>query len=275
MAQPIINNPEFLRDEQYRDASNLNARIAIHRRFSTNTYGWVPFVHDALARLPAVAAILELGCGPASLWVTALDRIPPGWRITLTDFSPGMIEEAQRTLAAANHPAAAQFEFRQVDAQEIPFPDATFDGVVANHMLYHVPDRQRALAEIRRVLKPGGQFFAATNGENHMAEQWILADEFVRLHRLPPADWHGTVGRTFSLENGAAQIGEFFTHIEMREYEDSLHVTEVEPLVRYLYSMGTLPAGREEEVRDFVQKQMATQGGAIDIRKKTGLFVAW
>lgn len=275
MVQPRISDAQFLREQQYRDASNLNARIALHERFSTNKYGWVPFVHDVLAVLPAQARILELGGGPASLWASALDRVPPGWQITLTDFSAGMQDEAQRTLAATGHAAANQFVFQQVDAQEIPFADGTFDAVIANHMLYHVPDRQKALGEIRRVLQPGGRFFAATNGEDHMLEQWTLAAEFVTRCGLPNADWHGTVGRTFSLENGAAQIGAFFDHVEVHLYEDALHVTEIEPLVRYFYSMGTLPPEREAEVHDFVAEKMEANGGVIDIRKATGVFVAW
>ncbi len=214
---PTINDKIFLREQQYRDASNLNARLAIHQRFSTNTYGWVPFVHDALVSLPADASILELGCGPATLWATARDRVPPGWRITLTDFSPGMLEEAKAALTATDDFTAERFSFHLADAQEIPFPDATFDAVIANHMLYHVPDRDKTIGEVRRVLKPGGAFFAATNGEGHMAEQWQLGEEFVQKHGLPTADWHGTVGRTFSLENGAAQIGEHFDHVAARE----------------------------------------------------------
>jgi SAM-dependent methyltransferase len=274
MARPVINDQTFLREQQYCDASNLNARLAIHQRFSANKYGWVPFVQDALASLPADAQILELGCGPATLWSAALNRVPSGWRIVLTDFSPGMLEEAKRALAATGNPAAEQFAFRQVDAQEIPFPDASFDAVVANHMLYHVPDRSRAIGEIRRVLKPGGVFFAATNGEGHMTEQWQLGEEFVQMYGLPTADWHGTVGRTFSLENGAAQIGEYFDHVDVLLYEDALHVTEVEPLLRYLYSMNTLPLERENELRAFLQQKMDAGGGAIDIGKATGLFVA-
>lgn len=272
--EPCINNPDFLREQQYRDASNLNARIEIHRRFSTNKSGWIPFVHNALAALPADAAILEVGCGPASLWAPVLHRVPPGWRITLTDFSEGMLAEAERALESAPQEVAAQFAFRQANAQDLPFPDAAFDAVVANHMLYHVPDRRKAIAEVRRVLKPGGTFFAATNGESHMAEQWSLGDLFVQEHGLSSADWHGTVGRTFSLENGAAQLEESFSKVEMLYYDDALRVTEVEPLVRYYYSMGTIPPELEDDLRAFLQQQMDDRGGVIEISKSTGIFIA-
>jgi len=80
-------------EDQYRDASNLNARIALHRRFSTNKAGWTRWVFDQLA-LPQECAILELGCGPADLWQQNAGCIPEGWHITLSDFSPGMVEKA-------------------------------------------------------------------------------------------------------------------------------------------------------------------------------------
>lgn len=276
--EPCINDPDFLRDQQYANASNLNARIVIHQRFSTNPHGWIPFVHDALSTLPPNAAILEVGCGPASLWAPALERVPPGWRITLTDFSDGMLEEARRALAGAPAEVAAQFTFRQANAQELPFANATidagFDAVIANHMLYHVPDRARAIGEVRRVLKPGGTFFAATNGESHMAEQWRLGDLFVQQHGLTSADWHGTVGRTFSLENGAAQLEAYFADVTLLYYEDALRVTEVEPLLRYYYSMGVIPADLEEPLRAFLQTELEARGGVIEIGKSTGIFIS-
>jgi ubiquinone/menaquinone biosynthesis C-methylase UbiE len=64
--------------------------------------------------------------------------------------------------------------FDVIDAQAIPYAGASFDAVVANHMLYHVQDRPRAFSEIRRALKPGGQLFVATNGQDHMAELWAM-----------------------------------------------------------------------------------------------------
>lgn len=103
---------------------------------------------------------------------------------------------------------------------------------------------------------------------------WQLGDRFVQQHGLTTADWHGTVGRTFSLENGAAQLAQFFDSVEMLYYEDTLRVIEVEPLLRYYYSMGVIPAELEGDLRVFLQQEMDAQGGAIEIGKSTGLFVA-
>lgn len=272
---PDIQSPEFLRDQQYRDASNLNARRHIHEHFSTNTRGWTPFIWDALADLPADAQILEIGGGPASLWAGNLDRIPTGWYITLTDFSDGMVAEARAALNAETDPAVGRhFTFQQMDAQQIPFADAAFDAVIANHMLYHVPDRPRALREIRRVLKPGGVFLAATNGKNHMAEQWQLTRRFTEKAGIPFEDWHGQTGRPFSLENGAAQISAYFDDVQLLPFDDDLRVTEVEPLAQYLFSMGVLPSEQYAAVRAFLHEEMQAAGGEIFIHKATGLFVA-
>ncbi len=59
-----FTDQQYLKTEQYRDASNLNARLEIHRRFSTNSYGWFAWVFDTLETLPKQARVLELGCGP-------------------------------------------------------------------------------------------------------------------------------------------------------------------------------------------------------------------
>src|SRR5688572_32991799 len=84
---------DYLLNQQYRDGSNLNARVQLHQRFSTNTYNWYWWVLDQV-KMPPQGRVLELGCGPGWLWVENRERIPPGWEITLSDFSPGMIEEA-------------------------------------------------------------------------------------------------------------------------------------------------------------------------------------
>src|SRR5208283_2023666 len=100
----------------------------------------------------------EIGTGTAAMWIQNAGRIPARWRITLSDFSAGILRDGGRRLAITGR----SFSFAQADAQALPFRSGAFDAVVANHMLYHVPDIAGALREIRRVLKPGGSCYAAT-----------------------------------------------------------------------------------------------------------------
>jgi len=256
--------------QQYRTDANLNARIDLHRRFSANPYPWHRWVFDQLA-LPADARILELGCGPGDLWRENAGCIPAGWDVTLTDFSEGMVEAAQQHLAEIGR----AFTFKQADAQDLPFEADTFDAVIANHMLYHVPDRPRAFAEIRRVLKPGGQLYAATNGERHMIELWQLLEPCIPHCSARALE----VLKGFLLENGAAQLAAAgFTGIVWRNRSDALEITEVEPVMAYIQSSNTLMdhawTGAElGAVRAEVAARIAAEG-AFHIGKVAGMFVA-
>src|SRR5713101_8399291 len=87
--------------QQYRDSSNFRKRSALVGKFSTNRYSWYRWVYDQFDLSPG-AAVLELGCGPASLWKRNLDRIPSGSNIVLSDFSAGMLLDAGRNLGEAN-----------------------------------------------------------------------------------------------------------------------------------------------------------------------------
>ncbi|MGB7538773.1 MAG: methyltransferase domain-containing protein [Anaerolineales bacterium] len=262
-----IDDKQYLSD-QYRDAANLNARIVLHKRFSINPYGWLRWVFDRIS-LPPVNRILELGCGPGGLWGENADRIPRGWEITLSDASPGMLEQARASLEAAGRP----FRFEVIDAQSIPFPDGTFDAVIANHMLYHVPDRKKALREIRRVLRPGGRFFASTIGNGHLRELADLAIQF------DPAlvSWGGPslAKDTFTLENGAAQIAPLFNDVSLHRYEDALVITEPAPLVDYVLS-GRIKLDGEERAKfvRYVEQEMERRGGVFRVTKESGLFEA-
>jgi ubiquinone/menaquinone biosynthesis C-methylase UbiE len=166
-----LTDPEYLQGSHYRDASRLNARIQLHRRFSANTYGWTRWLFDHYAFAPD-SRILEVGCGPGDLWRDNADRIAAGWAITLSDFTGGMVRKARENLRAAPQ----RFGFAALDAQAIPFPGDTFDAVFANMMLYHVPDRARALAEIRRVLRRGGRLLVATCVPIRHFEAWPILE---------------------------------------------------------------------------------------------------
>ncbi len=255
-----LNNPGYVKD-QYCDSSNLEARIALHARFGTsrcNFHRWV-FDHFDLRQH---ARVLELGCGRGSLWEANGERIPADWRLTLSDLSLGML----RATRAAGVPA----RLLQLDAQVIPFGEQSFDAVVANHMLYHIPDLPRALGEIRRILSHGGKLYAATNGVEHMHE----------LHELVNSVGNDTspiLRNQFTLEKGAEQLDRYFVGAERFDFDDALVVTEVKPLMAYIKSgfngQRLVAIGRENDLRYLVEERIA-RDGAFQITKSQGMFVA-
>jgi len=251
---------------QYEDARNLNPRVELHRRFSTNLHGWQRWVFDQI-ELPADARILEVGCGRGDLWLENSDRIPQGWWITLSDRSPGMLEEARANVESVT----ARFQFIEADVQAMPWGIAVFDGVIANHMLYHVGDLSEAISEIRRVLRPGGRLYASTNGRAHMRE---LTEPLERFGIVGAALQSST--SAFQLENGADVLGGEFDDVVLRRYEDALAVGEVGPLVEYVRSMtgqSTLPDSVRAELSRVWGAELVLQG-VIRISKDSGVFVA-
>jgi ubiquinone/menaquinone biosynthesis C-methylase UbiE len=241
-------------EEQYRTDANLQARIALHARFSTNP-GWSAWLFDREAPPPA-ARVLEVGCGPATiLWGANLERIDPSWRLTLADSSPGMIDAAREVLGD-------RAEFVVADVQELPFQDESFDVVLANHMLYHVPDRPQALAEIRRVLVPAGVFHASTNGTGHMQELGELTADWWPYERHIAA---------FGLESAPAQLEPFFTDVRVERYPDDLAVTEVEPVLAYLRSAERYDGRDLADERATVEAAIA-RDGVFFVHKSQGLI---
>jgi ubiquinone/menaquinone biosynthesis C-methylase UbiE len=261
-----FTDQEYLKNDQYHDASKLDARVELHRRFSTNKYGWFSWIFDTLETLPSPARVLELGCGPGYMWKECIERVPDGWNITLSDLSDGMVDAAWRNLVVTGR----AFKYEQVDAQSIPYPDETFDIVIANFMLYHVPDRPKALREVHRILKRGGHFVAATAGQRHLDElnRWLKKANSI-------TDFSPFNG-PFTLDNGLEQIKPFFSKVEIKRYDDNLRVTEIEPLMAYIFSTLKAREISESALAEIRQKleDILSKKGEIFITKDSGLFQA-
>ncbi|MGH7779780.1 MAG: class I SAM-dependent methyltransferase [Candidatus Binataceae bacterium] len=251
--------------EQYKDGANLGARMRLHQLYSTNKYGIFRWVFDRY-RFPESARVLELGAGTAQLWKSNGDRIPAGWQITLADFSDGILRDGLANLRGIDR----RFDAISADAQALPFPDHSFDAVIANFMLYHVPDIARALREFRRVLRPGASVYTATMSTANMRE----LDEMVR--RFIPDARIGRAPMRFGLDNGYEYFGRAFNHATVERYPDALIITNALPVMAYLESMSSM-AGRgtpeqKRALRGYLEGEIAAHG-SIKMTKDTGLLI--
>ena len=246
---------------QYSTADKLNTRISIHSKYSTNKQGFGNWIASHY-RIQEGMSVLELGCGTGDMWTGKQDIIRQCSGFVLSDFSEGMLNKAKETLRDS-----AGIEFRVIDIQDIPYEDCSFDIVIANMMLYHVPDLAKGLREVSRVLKKDGTFYCATYGENGMMA-YICS--LFRDYRI-----QNQVSRNFTLQNGAEKLKPFFSDIRRTLYEDALEVTDPEDMVDYIFSL-TGMTGLQETPRDEVRRVLIKnmRNGILHVPKEYGLFIA-
>lgn len=263
-----ITNMEHAIVDQYKTAVNINARIELHRRFSHNPTPWFAWIAKMLP-VEEMGRILEIGCGNGQLWQQIPARVLKEKEIHVTDASSGMVEDAAELLRSSGR---GSLIFETEDCQNLSYEDGTFDGVIANHVLFYVKNLPKALGEIHRVLKPGGTFYCSTYGREHMKEITLLVQEFDPRITLSEVALY----ELFGLENGQALLEETFGHVKKVMYDDYLLVTEAEPLLDYILSchgnQSEILSQRQLEFKRFLQKKIKEQGG-IRITKMAGMFV--
>ena len=142
--------------EEYADETRLRRRASAYTGEATPLDARVPLIAAVVEAAPA--RVLEVGCGWGEL--AEMVAAETGAEVVATDLSPRMVELARERGVDA----------RVADVQELPFDDGEFDVAIAAWMLYHVPDLDRAAAELARVLRPGGRLVAVTNSRFHLME---------------------------------------------------------------------------------------------------------
>lgn len=254
----------YLRDEQYADASNLSARATLHQRYGTATTPWFDWVR-ARIDLRVGDRVVDVGCGPGWLWQPGAVPVPAGVELTVCDLSPGMVGEA-----VARATAGGPFESVEghvVDAQSLPFEPASFDRVVANHMLYHLPDPRLGVAELARVVRRGGHVLVATNGSGHLHE---LHEVQADVLDVPYEDATLAV---FGTEVAFGLLREHFAEVRWEAYPDTLRCTDVDDVLAYVCSS---PPGEDATpdqriaLRDALVARMVD--GVLTITKDVGAF---
>ena len=156
---PIGNDPQTVSD-QYRREDGLTTRASVWRPPDDGVTPQDVAVQELRSAAPD--SLLEIGCG-TGLLAERVARELSDAQVLATDRSERMVAlTAERGIAS-----------RVVDADELPFAEAGFDAVLAAWMLYHVPDLDRTLSEVRRVLRPGGRWVFSVNHPM----RWIFRDD--------------------------------------------------------------------------------------------------
>ena len=254
-------SPAYLRDVQYRDGSNLSVRIALHREFSTARVDFADF-QAALIRWPARAQVLDCGAGTGRFWSNQV--VPRSLSLTLTDTSPGMVDAASK---AATSSGFSDVQGRECDVQALPFEDGTFDVVLANHMLYHVSDPDRAVAELGRVVRPDGTVLASTNGHGHMREMTDAIAEVFGERKEVLYD-------VFGIDSGEARLRKTFQDVSWHAYDNALVVGDLDAAVAYGLSFPPGDSASPEQrraLRDALHRQF--EGDTLTIHTRGGSFV--
>ena len=251
---------------QYGDSRKLAARARLNARYTIAETGWFPWVADRLPIRPG-DDVLDIGCGPAWFWASVASGLPDGIRLTLADLSPGMVEEA---VARCKALPLARVEGRPADAAALPFGDGCFDGVVAMHMLYHLPDPATAIAEFYRVLRPGGFLAVTTNGEGNLRSMHELATTVGGSPVDPGA-------AAFGFRAAKSLLAAQFGSVDLIPYPARMCITDPEDLFLALtsYPPGeTAGPDQKAALRDAIARAFSDGGGRLDVARETGLFLA-
>ena len=248
-------------NDLYVKKNTLSTRINLHQKYSVNKYGWNNWVFDQYS-ISENNRIIEFGCGTGSIWKDNGNILPNCVEIILTDISPLMIEKAKENLSKNK-----LFSYHLMDIQNVPFPDNSFDIVIANHMLYHVPDIQKALSEIKRILKNNGVFYATTVGMYHLMQLETIYRIFDNLCKFSYSS-----DLSFILENGYNLLRNYFSDIDKRSYIDSLEVTDASDLMDYIASYNNIPKKIYQEIEKIINKEIELNG-IMKISKNSGMFI--
>ena len=144
-----LNDRRFV-ESQYASAERLETWRSVWQPDPSGRTPQDVAVEVLRARRPA--RVLEVGCGTGQLAERMMRQLDA--ELIAVDLSPSMVEETRSRVVDA----------RVADVEQLPFADGEFDCAVAAWVLYHLPDLDRGLAELARVLRPGGRVPVGEHG---------------------------------------------------------------------------------------------------------------
>jgi SAM-dependent methyltransferase len=252
---------------QYSTSEKLAARARLHRDFSVDESPWFPWVAMKAGMKPG-DRVLDAGCGPGWFWAASAGVVPRDLDITLCDLSPGMIEEAVPRVSGAS---SWTVRGEVVDVGRLPFADASFDVVIAMHMLYHLADPAAGIAEIHRVLKPRGRAAITTNGANNLRELYgFNAAAFGTKPEEP-------VASLFGFTHAETLLRERFGNVAFSRHDGRLRITDPGTVFAAQTSFPPGDGAPEDQLARLeavITEAFAKAGGVLTVDKDMGVFVS-
>lgn len=186
-----------------------------------------------LARVGSGDHVLDVAAGAGEQTLTAARRVGPSGRVLATDISPRILELAA---GAASRAGLANVDVRVMDGEALELPDASFDAVVSRVGLIYFPDRDRALAEMRRVLKPGGRVAAIVYSTAESNPFFSVPVSIIRRRAnlgppLPGQPGPFSLGAPGVLEKALRDAG--FRDVEARTVAAPLRLPSADECVRF------------------------------------------
>ena len=276
LAQLSAPDKTRLVNELYANDEPLSVRIETHHRYGVPPIDLPAWALD-LHRWRGDETVLDIGTGTGQYLAPLRERVPHG-RIIAGDLSWGML----RDLRVKGLPGGAWL--LNADAEGLPLADASCDVILASYVMFFIPDIPRALAEMHRVLRPGGALLAVTMAHVYMDELRVVINRALAQLGAPIGyeTRYGDISPRFSLESGLPYLAPHF-RMTVHQIESAFVFPEVEPVLAYVASSrdvirDDLPTGRAWDefiaaLRDVIQTELATHG-EFRVSKNAGVLIA-
>lgn len=255
----------------YATDAHLRLEQETHAKYAVPKCDLVNWALDTL-EWKGDEAVLDIGCGPGRHYAQLLARAP-SLRYFALDLSPFMLRkhpDKSGSLALAN-------------ALRLPYAEACFDVVMANHVLYHLGDIDQGLREIKRVLKPRGKVLASTNSIHNLPELQLLFRRALVLLSANggyPPPWPSDA---FALENGTRILAQYFCAVVRHDLPGRLVFEDSDPAINFLDSMRdllqhSLPDDVDWDDIMLVMRQqfshLIRETGKLELKTSTGVLLA-
>ncbi|MFT5195143.1 MAG: ubiquinone/menaquinone biosynthesis C-methylase UbiE [Cellvibrionaceae bacterium] len=266
----IGTDQKHLKQESYKTAEKLNVRILTHQKYTQPKVEFYDWVLNQI-EWAGDEVVFDIGCGSGK-YAEKVSNL--AGRYVACDLSHGMLKDG----------AGASHDCLNLNAMTIPLQDNSVDVILANHMIYHLPDQVQGVAEFRRVLKPGGKLIAATNSSQTMLEMRDLRITAVKSMGLDPTTEFAGFSAPFDIESGADVLRTGFDTVESRILQNWLIFPEAQPVIDYIESSRDwyeklFPDGFTWDDYEAALRRLLNEHFAFHqefrVSKKTGAFVCF